>query len=37
MLLLDHLITTGSTLKACVQKILEIEGVKISVATVAFT
>ena len=35
ILVVDDVIKTGSTLEACAQKLLEIEGVKVSVATVA--
>ena len=37
ILLVDDLVTTGSTIEACVHKLQEIPGIKISVATLAFT
>lgn len=36
ILLIDDVITTGSTLEACTFQLLKIEGVKVSIATLAF-
>jgi predicted amidophosphoribosyltransferase len=35
ILIVDDVITTGSTLVACAQKLQEVEGVKVSIATIA--
>jgi predicted amidophosphoribosyltransferase len=37
VLLVDDVVTTGSTLEACARAILEVSGTKVSIATLACT
>jgi predicted amidophosphoribosyltransferase len=36
ILLVDDVITTGSTIESCVNELLKVEGVRVSVAALAF-
>jgi predicted amidophosphoribosyltransferase len=37
LLLIDDVITTGATLEACCIPLMQVENIKISIATIAFT